>query len=456
MHIRNCLASVQKIDLFYLSDIYAILTLGFPLILSQCAQTSILFIDAFFMGQLGPQELAGGGLALSAFYLCYMLSFGVISATGNIVSQAHSAGHNHDIIAAVRVGVLLSFVLSLIFGALLWNVKPFMLMLNQDPCIADIAQRFLHILVFAMPFGLLFLTLRCLITSINQPKSIPLITVSALILATLLDWGLSKTLGIYGIALATVFTYVYTGVSLSIIIKHHPSFHLYSILSYFNEYDWKMLRLFLKIGLPTAGTFGLESSLFNASVWFMGSLGVAQLAAHQSMMQIVIISFTIPLGFMYAVSIRVGQAAGVNDWAKVRRLTLAGKCLVLLWTLPIMAILILKSDLLFNIFLPEGHKYTVEARSVARSIAPWAAFLCMLDGWQVLVNGVLRALKDVNITLIIYLVSCWMVGLPLAWWLSRGYFCAMGVWLGMCFSLVLVCLLLQIRFEILSRRMENI
>ncbi len=116
-----------------MEDIRSILTLAAPLVISQCAQSGILFIDVLLMGRLGPEALAGGALAVSAFYLCYILSFGVISAAGNLVALAHGANRQLEAVSSIRCGILLSLFLSIGMGILLWNIKPVMLILGQDP-----------------------------------------------------------------------------------------------------------------------------------------------------------------------------------------------------------------------------------------------------------------------------------------------------------------------------------
>ncbi|MDN0083644.1 MATE family efflux transporter [Crenobacter sp. SG2305] len=436
-----------------MEDSRAIMALAIPLVLSQFAQTGILFIDTLLMGRLGPASLAGGALALSAYYFCYILVFGAVSASSNLVALAHGAGRRREVVAAVRAGILLSVLLSLLIGMGLWHAKPVMLALGQPADIADVAQGFLRLLVWGMPFSLLFMALRGFASGIGKPGPVPFITFSALALSATLGWVLSHWIGVYGIALASACTYLYMGLSFSWVVTRHRVFRRYPIFAGFDRRDLAIVRPLLKIGIPTAGTLGLESSLFNACAWLMGALGAVQLAAHQSMMQLVIASFMVPLGLMYAVSMRVGQAAGAGEWERVRRSALVGQGMALVWTLLTATTLFLAPDALIALFLPDGRANVVEARAVAMSLVPLAALLCLFDGWQSLTGAVLRALKDARITMVIYAVGCWGVGLPLSWWLSRHGLGPAGVWWGMCSGLLVVCLLLYWRFEHTTRRL---
>ena len=434
------------------ADASSIFVLALPLVLSNFAQSGILIVDSMLMGQLGAQALAGGALGLSAFYLCYTLSFGVVSASGNLVALAHGAGRRRDVVAAARAGMLVAVGMALLMGTLLWNVKPLMLLLGQDPAIAETAQGFLRLLVWGMPFGLLFLALRSFSTGVGRPGPVPFITGSALLLSAALGWVLSQWLGVYGVALSSALVYLYMGLSFAWVVARHPSFRRYPLFAGFTRRDLATLRPLWALGLPSAGSLGLESGLFNACTWLMGALGAAQLAAHQGMMQLVIASFMVPLGLLYATSMRVGQAAGAGDHDRVLSLGRTGQGLALAWTALTAVVMLLWGESLIRLFLPDGRPGVEAARAVALTLVPLAALVCMLDGWQSVAGGALRALSDARATMVINALGFWGVGFALAWGLSRGGLGAAGVWMGMAGGLLVTSLLLYFRFERLARR----
>ncbi|WP_305812000.1 MATE family efflux transporter [Photobacterium leiognathi] len=307
-----------------------------------------------------------------------------------------------------------------------------------------------------MPFGLTFLALRGFSAGIGKPGPIPFIMFSSLFLSGSLGWFLSQTLGVYGIAIASTVTYGYMGLVFVAIISNHPNYKSYPIFAELTRKDLSMMPALLKIGIPTAGTLGLENSLFNGCAWLMGALGTIALAAHQSLMQLVITSFTIPLGLMYAVSMRVGQAAGAENWSKVQSLSWVGNALVFVWSFFTISILVIMPNELLSLFLPSDIERAAEAKNLALTLVPLAALLCLLDGWQTLVSGILRALKDAQFTVIIAGISYWVIGLPIAWGLSQQLLGPAGVWWGMCAGLVTACGIMQIRLELLLRRHQSV
>lgn len=437
----------------WFAELRPILAMSLPLILSQAAQMGIMFIDSVLMGRLGPEQLASGALALSTYFFCFVLAYGLSSAAGNLVALAHGRGDRRAVVAATRACLLLSGIMTVLIGTVLWHAEPVMIALGQDPDNARRAGGFLRILLWGMPMSMLFLNLRSFASGIGYPGPVPFITVSALFIAPCFGYVLSQGiggwagLGLDGIAVSSVLTYVYMGLIFTVVVVKNPVFAGYGLFSGFDRRDLAAIRPLLRLGIPTSGTMAQESGLFSASAYLMGALGTAELAAHQSMMQVVIASFIIPIGLMQGASMCVGQAAGAGEYLRVRHLGNLGQMLGVLWSLLTSTLLLLCPHIVLALFLPLDRPGAPEARAVALGLTPLVALLLIFDAWQTVANGVLRALKDAKATLVIYALGCWGVGMPLAWLLSRHGLGARGVWAGMAIGLLVVTVLLVRRFR---------
>jgi MATE family multidrug resistance protein len=254
-------------------------------------------------------------------------------------------------------------------------------------------------------------------------------------------------IGIDGIAVSSVITYAYMGLAFGLVVLRNPVFACYKLFGAFERCDLKTIKPLLLLGFPTAGTMALESALFSTCAYLMGALGAADLAAHQSMFQLVMVSFIIPIGLTQGISMCVGQAAGAGEFDRVKHLGHLGQMMAVGWSLLTASIVLLAPNLLLALFLPEGRPGAQAARAIALSLTPLVALLLIFDAWQTVVNGILRALKDAHATLVIYSLGCWGVGIPLAWWLSRHGLGAVGVWVGMATGLACVSILLVWRFN---------
>jgi MATE family multidrug resistance protein len=440
----------------WLTELRPVLSMSLPLILSQAAQIGIMFIDSILMGRLGPESLAGGALGLSSYFFCFVLAYGLSSAAGNLVALAHGRGDRRAVVAATRSCLLLSLMMALVIGIVLWHAEPVMLALGQAPQTARLAAGFLRVLLWGLPMSMLFLTLRSFASGIGNPGPVPFITLSALLIAPSLGWFLSRGigswpgLGLNGIALSSVITYAYMGLTFALVVVRNPVFSTYRIFGKLERRDLAAIKPVLRLGVPTSGTMALENGMFTASAYMMGALGTAELAAHQSMFQLVIVSFIMPIGLMQGTSMCLGQAAGAGEFLRVRRLGHLGQMLAVLWSVITAAALLLIPQALISLFLPGDHPDAQAARQIALTLTPLVALVFVFDAWQTVTNGILRALKDAHATLIIYSLGCWGVGIPLAWWLSRHVLGAAGVWVGMAAGLACVTILLVRRFNRLS------
>src|SRR5260370_3819764 len=66
--------------------------LAAPLAAAQIAQMLMALTDQVFMGRLGAESLAAGGLGTNLTFLLVVLSQGVLTAIGPLVAQARGAG----------------------------------------------------------------------------------------------------------------------------------------------------------------------------------------------------------------------------------------------------------------------------------------------------------------------------------------------------------------------------
>jgi MATE family multidrug resistance protein len=192
---------------------------------------------------------------------------------------------------------------------------------------------------------------------------------------------------------------------------------------------------------------GLEIGLFSTTAILMGLLGTTALAAHQIALQCASYAFMIPLGLSLAVSVRVGQAVGRNDFVGARRAGFVGMGLgagvmmvsaICFWTFP---------RLIISLFLDIEKTANIEVVAQAVVLLSVAAVFQVCDGIQVTAAGALRGLKDTRILMMVGVVAYWIVGL------SSGYTLGfqlrwegVGLWWGLVLGLTTAAIMLLWRF----------
>jgi len=69
------------------SELSATLALGWPLVLTNLAQTGLTAADVILMGWLGPAALAAGALGTNLYFAFLIFAIGVTSATAPLIAQ---------------------------------------------------------------------------------------------------------------------------------------------------------------------------------------------------------------------------------------------------------------------------------------------------------------------------------------------------------------------------------
>ena len=93
---------------------------------------------------------------------------------------------------------------------------------------------------------------------------------------------------------------------------------------------------------------------------------------------------------------------------------------------------------------------------IASKLLVIAALFQIFDGLQVVILGALRGMQDVKIPTIITLVSYWLIGFPLCYYL--GLYTplkSLGIWIGLLASLASASVMLYLRFNFLTNKLIN-
>lgn len=135
------------------SECRSLWQLFWPIWTTQLLDNVILINNVVVVGHLGVSELAAMQLSTSSVSVLGMsVLFGLNTALDTLANQGWT-GSSPKVIGlhAQRQAVLASVILvpQLL---LLWNSKPILLLLRQDPHVADLASRCLRVQSFFLPF----------------------------------------------------------------------------------------------------------------------------------------------------------------------------------------------------------------------------------------------------------------------------------------------------------------
>ncbi len=174
------------------------------------------------------------------------------------------------------------------------------------------------------------------------------------------------------------------------------------------------------------------------------------IAAHQAAINFASLLYMLPLSVGMALTIAIGYEVGSKRYDHAKTYGYIGVSSALI--IAIFAGLVL---FIFNGPVAALYNTNPEVVELTKKFILFAIFFQLTDAFGAPLQGALRGYKDVNITLIIALISYWAIGLPSGWLLANftslepfGYW--VGLIIGLCCgaaALLLRLLHVQKRFN---------
>lgn len=429
-----------------------------PVLVTQVSMNLMSFFDTLMSGQAGAVDLAGVAIGSNLWIPVFTGINGIILAITPIISHLHGGKQNQLIANKVYQGIYLSIVLAIaviILGAILIN--PVLALMDLEDSVKHIAKYYLITLAIGIIPLFIFNTLRSFIDALGQTRLSMFIMLIALPINVFLNYififgkfGIPPLGGI-GAGIATALTYwLICGIAIIICVRWHVfrPFDLFSSFSKPKIDDWLEQ---LKIGVPIGFAIFFETSIFSAVTLLMSVYSTYTIAAHQAAMNFATLLYMIPLSVGIALTIAVGYEVGAKrlDHAKTyTKIGISSGLFVALFT----------GFVLFVFRDPVAALYnsTPEVIDLTRQFIIFAVFYQLADAIGAPIQGALRGYKDVNITLVIALVSYWVIGLPTGWILANyTKLEPFGYWVGIIVGLSSGAIALFIRLKVVQRKIAK-
>lgn len=418
------------------------------MVVGQLAFSSMGFIDTVLMGQLGVDELAGGALGSMVFQFFHVVGIGVLVATANLIAFSKGQGTDEEVHRSLLSGVVMVVLLTLIFGLIILFATPLLQLMGQDPELLKITQDYLDVVVWGLLPAFLFILLRSLALGVGEPSAVLPIS----ILAALANYPVSyvlmtgqfglPALGIKGVALGTVIVACFMAGGMVFLLYRKAMFKPFKFWRGWRDLSYKNIKETLRLGIPIAIAHAMEIGMFSAAALLAGTIGTEALAAHQIVLQCVTVSFMFPLGLSQAVSVKVGKHFGGGRAAEVKAVILNGMFLASLTAVIAGLIFWLLPEQLVELFIDDAGQGQFEnVLALATSLLLVGAMFQLVDGWQVVIMGILRGFKLGASPTVIATISYWGIGFPAAYYLGHSIG-AIGVWAGLGIGLTSSALML--------------
>ncbi|MEO0349943.1 MAG: MATE family efflux transporter [Cyanobacteria bacterium P01_A01_bin.15] len=437
-------------------EVREFLKLAIPLIAAQVAQSATGFADTIMMGRMGAETLAAGGLAAIIYISIMTATSGMVMGVSPLVAEAFGAGQKSRIQQIARQGLWLALAVSIPAMAITGQVDTWMIRTGQDPAIVVLADTYLNIILWSLLPMAGFTALRSTVSALSQAQPIMAIMVVGTAFNIVANYvlGFGKlglpAMGLAGLALATTLAWWGMFVVLALYVLLHPTMRAYHFFDTPHYPRPRILRQLAWVGLPIGIFSGLESGFFLTIMVLMGRLGTEALAAHQVVLQTVVVLFMVPLGISFATTVRVGQWLGQRDLAGMQQATWVSMVMTtVLMVAGSMAFLMFPKQII-GIYLDVNNPENAAIVALAIPLLTIAAITMVLDGLQKAVYGALQGLQDTRVPMVLNVLGFWGVGLSVGYGL--GFQLGMGgrgLWIGQSVAIAAVAILFSWRLYLL-------
>lgn len=414
-----------------------ILVLAVPALGALAAEPLYLLTDTAIVGHLGTPQLAALALAATLLStlvsLCIFLTYGTTAA----VARLHGAGEHERAGAYAAQALWLAVAVGAVLTALLVAFAgPAIALLGGEGEVAALAERYVRISAFGVPFALIALSGQGYLRGIGR-LTVPLIVVGArnavnvaleLLFVFGLDWGMD------GSAAGTVIAQAGMGAAFAWLLLRAPA------------QTRRPRAELLKPMLRTGGdlivrTAALTGSFLVASA-VIARFGADSLGAHQIAFQLFVFLALVLDAIAIAGQVLVGRMLGAGDadraFAAARRMIEVSVAVGVLLALALLAL----TDLVPRAF-------TGDDDVVERAHAIWPLFALMqpLGAAVFALDGILIGAGDTRYLALSMLAAGFGAYVPVALLSLAFDWGILGVWWGLILLMVVRLATLAVRFR---------
>jgi multidrug resistance protein, MATE family len=399
-----------------------LLRLSGPMVISLLSVSAMTLVDTLFIGWLGSTELAAVGLGGMGVFTVVSFGTALFGAArvrvGEAVGQGNDAAVRSELGAFLRVSLVLGLIstaVALVLGFLLPR-------LTDDLGTALLARDYMMVRGLSCPLVLLTQALAQWRQARGDSAGPMRATLVANAVHAPLDAALifGLELGVAGAAWASVASALVEA-GLLVWLQRPEGFFV-------SRSTWPQALSTVRRGLPSGLERVLDMIAFTVVPLLLLEVGPVQVAAHQIVLQLSLVSFLPLIAISEAVCILVSQVVGAGRPALLVVLTRSGVALAGGYAALLCLLFLAAPSTLIRLFNGEGAVVLVGVATLR-----WAALLQLINAFYNLFKGILRGLSSIRLVAWVTVVCAWTFTPPLTFlWGVRGGYGAPGAWLALC------------------------
>lgn len=398
----------------------ALLSLAIPIVISQLLQSAYQLTDAFWVGRLGPAEVAAVSISMPVTFLVIAIGAGLAMAGATLAAQYMGAGRKDEVDKVSAQTLLMVMVVSTLLGTCGYWLSPhFLTLLKVEPEVYSNALSFMHVSFIGVIFVFTFNMFQALMRGIGEVRIPLLIVLGTVLLNLVLDplfifgYGSFPGLGVTGAALATLVTQALAAViGIGILLKGRHGIHVR--LRYFIP-DYSYIRRAFFLGIP--GSVDLSARALGQIImsFLVASFGTVTIASY-GVGNNILMFVTIPaLGLGMAISTLVGQNLGAGQIERASQAAFTGATWGFVALTLVGTLCFFTAPQIIAFFVPEQPNVIATGAEFVQVMAlTWGGMAV-----QVCITGAFMASGNMINAMVLSLLSQWMFLFPIAFILSK-------------------------------------
>ena len=391
-----------------------IMEFSVPMLLGNFAQQLYNTADSIIVGKfVGDNALAAVGSAMPILNLLLALFVGIATGAGIVVSQSFGARDRDGLTKAVGNCIALSALATLLIMILGPMVtRPLLTLLGTPDSINDWCAAYLNIYFIGIVGFFFYNMLSGVLRGLGDSVSALGFLLLAAALNVLLDLWFVRSMGVAGVALATVIS---QGISaVFCYIKLAKMGDLFDLGLKTMKLIPSVAGRILRIGIPSGITQAIMATAGMVVLNLTNAMGETVIACNVIVMRVDGFAMLPNMTFGQAMSVYTGQNVGAGKYDRVHAGVKQGGFIAAAFSTAITLILLFLSPVLFGFFTKTPELIDLAVRMI-RIMA--VGYIC-ISVTQVL-GGVMRGAGDTVSPMWISIISTIVIRVPTAYILAH-------------------------------------
>ncbi|MBA4492778.1 MATE family efflux transporter [Paenactinomyces guangxiensis] len=404
-----------------------------PLMLSNALNSLGGTVSSVIMGRgLGESTLAAASAVFPVTFFLISLVIGLGSASSILIGQAYGGREEERLKQTVNTSLKLAFLLGVLMAAVgvLFTRQLFEL-IGTPPSIIHLSTDFARILFAFLPIQFIYINYTTFLRGTGDSKTPFYFLIISTFLNILLTpfiafgWLGLPAMGIEGVALANIISITVALCLLLFYLKRKN--HVLALDGSFfasMKMDGQIVKLLIKIGLPTSIQMVFVSLSSVAVIFLINAYGEKATAAYGAVIQVITYVQLPALSLGMAAGIFGSQLIGANKVKRLKELLFSAVTLNYIIGVTLVSTVYLFSGFILSWFLVEP-----STLATAKKILFIVLWSYMIFGHGSILSGMMRSSGTVFWPTLIGIVSIWGVQVPFAYFLSHQVGLT-GIWIA--------------------------